>query len=252
MRLKQRSPFDNIYHCCTQKTASQWFRGIFADPVFADYTGLESVPFIDLGLRRASFDRPFPRGSVVTHLYIDYPTYRAIPKPERFRTLFVMRDPRDTVVSWYFSARYSHAVLEPIPEMRLALEGQDLQAGLKYIIDKLEEYGSFAAQRSWLAASADSKVHIFRYEDLAQDNRAFLRRLLEYLQVSLPSRAFGALYDRHNFKRLALGREQGKQDIHSHYRKGIVGDWQNYFDEEVTRHFRSVTGDTLELLGYEP
>ena len=40
------SPFDNVYHCCTQKTASQWFRGIFADPAFADHTGLEEVPFV--------------------------------------------------------------------------------------------------------------------------------------------------------------------------------------------------------------
>jgi hypothetical protein len=141
LHVKQRSPFDNIYHCCTQKTASQWFRGIFADPVFADYTGLESVPFIDLGLRGTSIKTAFPVGSVVTHLYIDYPTYQAIPKPERFRVFFVMRDPRDAVVSWYFSARYSHA-----------------------------------------------------------------------------------LYDRHNFTRLALGRVQGNQDIHSHYRKGIVGE----------------------------
>jgi hypothetical protein len=252
LRIKEHSPFDNIYHCCTQKTASQWFRGIFADPVFADYTGLESVPFIDLGLRGARFDKPFPLGSVATHLYIDYPTYQTIPKPEHFRTLFVMRDPRDAVMSWYFSARYSHALVEPIPEMRLALQGRDLQSGLKYIIDKLEEYGSFEAQRSWLAASANSEVQIFHYEDLARDNRAFLRKLLDYLQVPLPSGAFDALYNRHNFSRLARGREQGKQDIHSHYRKGVAGDWRNYFDEEVTRHFRRVTGGTLERLGYEP
>jgi Sulfotransferase domain len=252
LRIKQRSPFDNIYHCCTQKTASQWFRGIFADPVFTDYTGLESIPFIDLGLRGTRFERPFPLCSVVTHLYIDYPTYQAIPKPGRYRAFFVMRDPRDAVISWYFSARYSHALLAPIPEMRLALQDMDLHAGLKYIIDRLEEYGSFAAQRSWLDASVDVDVQLFRYEDLARDNREFLHRLLDYLEVPLPAGAFEALYNRHNFARLALGREQGTEDINSHYRKGIVGDWRNHFDDEVTRHFRRVTGDTLERLGYEP
>lgn len=34
IEVKNRAPFDNIYHCCTQKTASQWFRALFNDEVF--------------------------------------------------------------------------------------------------------------------------------------------------------------------------------------------------------------------------
>jgi Sulfotransferase domain len=37
---------------------------------------------------------------------------------------------------------------------------------------------------------------------------------------------------------------------HHHYRKGVAGDWQNYFDSSLRRHFREVTGDLLDVLGY--
>jgi hypothetical protein len=250
LRVVEQSPFENIYHCCTQKTASQWFRGIFADPLFADYTGLEEVPYIATGLKTAHFEAPFPPRTVATHLYIDYPTYLSIHKPQSYKTFFVMRDPRDIAVSWYFSALYSHAPLGPLFAIREQLQKLDQHAGMQLAIDQMETLGLFEAQRSWLAARNDPRVAIFRYEDLAADNRAFLKRLFTYLEVHMPDDAFETLWHRHSFARHAEGRSQGEEDKDSHYRKGIAGDWQNYFDEAVLAHFQTVTGDTLKQLGY--
>jgi hypothetical protein len=245
------SPFDNVYHCCTQKTASQWFRGIFADPVFADYTGLEEVPFVSDGLRTARDLPPFPPKTVATHLYVDYPTYLGIAKPARYRSFFVLRDPRDIVTSWYFSALYSHASVGTIPTKRVELSQMDLPAGMKLVIDQVEALGLFEAQRSWLAAAGDPHVAVFRYEELAADNLAFLRKLLAWLEVAIPDPEVAELSRRHSFARHAEGRAQGEENLHSHYRKGIAGDWRNYFDADVTAHFRAVTGDTVRRLGYD-
>ena len=249
-RLAERSPFDNVYHCCTQKTASQWFRGVFADPLFSDYTGLVSVPFIELGLRGTSIKQAFQRGTIATHLYIDYPTYQAIPKPPTHRTFFVMRDPRDAVVSWYFWARYSRA---PVPQARALgheLAARTFEDGMIYLIDRLHEYGSFTTQLSWLGASADPHVRLFRYEDLAADNRTFLRLLLAYLEVHLPEAKFEALYRRNNFQTLSGARAQGTEDVGAHNRKGIAGDWRNHFTGRIVEHFIEVAGDAPARLGY--
>lgn len=252
------SPFDNIYHCCTQKTASQWFRNVFNDPVFIDHTGLDTEPYVALGLRYAHLDGAFPRRSVVVHLYVDYPTYLAVPKPERYRTFFVLRDPRDIVVSWYFHARKPHGRPRnasdwegPMDEMREVLGRLSFQDGMRYMIDQVAEFGTFDAQRSWLAAESDPCVRLFHYRDLAADNRAFLKELLVYLEVPISEPALDTLNSHTSFQRLSGGRKQGEENASEHYRKGIAGDWRNHFDDVVERHFRETTGDLVEVLGYE-
>jgi hypothetical protein len=252
LRVVQRSPYDNIYYCCTQKTASQWFRMVLCDPIVFQYTGLRPFRYRQLGLREAHFDRPLPPGTIGIHLYVDYATYAAIPKPDSYTTFFILRDPRDIVVSWYFSAKYSHKPVDPIPELRRNLEPLDLQDGLKYIIDAWDGFGLFEAQRSWMTRPEGREpVKVFRYEEFAADNRRFLEELLDYLEIQVPSPEFEVLYDRHRFSQLAKGRRQGVEDPQSHFRKGVSGDWENYFDDAVMAHFREVTGDLLETLGYE-
>jgi hypothetical protein len=118
------------------------------------------------------------------------------------------------------------------------------------MIDCLNEFGLFAAQRSWMQSAQEQGVQLFRYEDLANDNFAFLKHLLEYLEVTLSDEELIDLYNRHSFENKAKGRAQGEENINSHYRKGLAGDWKNYFDKTITAHFEQVTGDLVEVLGY--
>jgi hypothetical protein len=252
LQVIERSPYQNIYYCCTQRTGSQWFKKILRDPVFYQYTGLKVSKYGELGLRQAKFDGPFPEGTVATHLYIGYPTYLSIPKPKCYRSFFILRDPRDVSVSWYFAARYSHGALDPIPRLRRDLRKLSLQDGLKYSIDSLEEFGLFWAQRSWMNLNQDrDRIKIFRYEDFSRDNRKFLEDLMAYMGVAMPEDVFAALYQRHAFKQVTGGREAGVEDQHDHDRKGISGDWRNYFDDSLRVYFREVTGDLLDVLGYQ-
>jgi hypothetical protein len=41
-----------------------------------------------------------------------------------------------------------------------------------------------------------------------------------------------------------------RHHAHDHYRKGVAGDWRNYFDPPLRAYFREVTGDLLDALGY--
>jgi Sulfotransferase domain len=251
LEVIQHSPYQNIYYCCTQRTGSQWFKKIMRDPVFYQYTGLKVYNYVELGLKQAKFHRALPEGTVGTHLYIGYPTYLSIPKPARYCTFFILRDPRDIAVSWYFAAKYSHRPLDPIPRLRRDLKNLSQQDGLKYSIDSLEEFGLFWAQRSWMNVDQGGDgIRIFRYEDFAKDNRKFLADLFDYMRVAMPEHELAGLSDRYAFKQISGGREAGVEDQHNHYRKGVAGDWQNYFDPSLRRYFREVTGDLLDVLGY--
>lgn len=253
-RVIRRSPYENIYYCCTQKTASQWLKEVFSDFTVYKYTGLEVFPFtqVVLPLQDARFDGPLPKRTIGTHLYIDYATYQSIPKPDKYKTFFILRDPRDIVVSWYFSIRYSHSLIDGILEYRNELEKLGVNEGLKYSIDKLDDVGLFSLQRSWINISEDcEKVNIFRHEDLASDNPPFLKHLFDYLNIIMPDKEFIALCDRHRFQRYSGDRKQGAEDPKSHYRKGVSADWRNYFDSSTMTYFRQVTRDLLEVLEYQ-
>lgn len=252
LQVIKHSPYNNIYHCCIQKTASQWFRAVFDDPTIYQYTGLVTRPYVQLGLRNAPSVPALPPKTIGTHLYISYQTYLEIPKPSNYKTFFVLRDPRDAVVSWYFSAKYSHVLTSVIPELRRDLAQLDSSNGLKYIINRLVEFGYFEAQKSWINVTQEQEnIAIFRYEDLVSSNNSFLRKLLNYLQIEIPKAEFIALCDRHKFETMTKGRAQGEENINSHYRKGIAGDWKNHFDSSTLDYFYQVTEDLVEVLGYQ-
>jgi len=59
------------------------------------------------------------------------------------------------------------------------------------------------------------------------------------------------LVERNAFSKLSGGRAQGQENVHNHYRKGVSGDWQDHLTQAHLDHFYELTGDTLEILGYE-
>lgn len=243
---------DNIYYCCSQKTGSQWLKQIFIDPAFYQATGLRVLPYVALGMKYAPVDQAVPLHTVLTHLYASYDTYVSIPKPGRFKTFYIVRDPRDAVVSWYFSARFSHNLIDPIPWLRERLNAADYEDGMIFLIDTLAEWQFFDCQRSWLAGGrSDPSVRIFRYENLAKDETAFLGDLFGYLDVRMSNQEFASLCERHAFAKYSRGRDKGVEDRNSHYRRGSSGDWQEKFTDRIRNHFYETTGDLTSILGYQ-
>lgn len=254
LTVRRTLPYDNIYFCCSQKTGSQWFRQVLSHRYFYKYSGLLVMRFglIADEVAAGSFDwGTLPPRTMCLPLYIDYSTYESIPKPPSYRTFFILRDPRDIVVSWYFSTKYSHPPSGRIPQLRLQLEALSFADGLRFSIDTLLEVGLFDIQRSWKCRiDQDPNARLFLYEDFADDNVAFAGRLFEYLGLSLPPRDFQKIMDDCSFTKLASGRKPGDEDQASHYRKGQAGDWKVYFDDAVSKHFLDRTRDLLEVLGY--
>jgi hypothetical protein len=247
--IADRSPFDNIYHCCVQRTASQWFRLIFNDPSFYRHTGLYVVPYIEAGLNDASITEAFPPRTMAVHLYINHGTYDAIPKPASHRGFFVTRDPRDILVSFYFAARHSHRPIAVIPTLRRQLTNVGEEEGLAITLDALTEMGLFEAQRSWGAPQDTGGLAVFRYEDLAADHRVFLRRLFDHLQVPMPDDELEELCHRKSFEAVT-GRPQGTEDVNSHLRKGIAGDWREHMTPALLSRLDEATGGLPAELGY--
>lgn len=259
-QVMSRSSADNVYHCCVHKTASQWLLRIFSEPDTYRFCGLQAYRYFrelpggvdERKIKDRTFDKPFPERTIVTPLYIGLDNFRAIPKPNSWRGFFVVRDPRDILVSWYFSWKHSHPVMGDIGKQREQLASMNEAEGLCYGIDELEGNGLFAALRSWKGVlPGDPNLTVVRYEDLIdRDQFEEFRKLFAHCAIALPDDVLRRILQKNSFAAIAKGRERGKEDVTSHLRKGVHGDWKNHFTPQVEEKFRDVTGDLVETLGY--
>jgi hypothetical protein len=258
--VRARSSAENIFHCCVHKTASQWVRKLLQDRRTYKYSGLEVYNYeqqlpdkVDpRPLTERTFNEPFPAGKIVTPIYIDQPGLKGIPKPKNFRAFFIMRDPRDIVVSRYFSFKVSHPVMGDISKLREDLNTMGEEEGFAYVIDQLAKRRLFDALRSWARiAPADSELAVFRYEDLTDTQQfAHWQRLYAHCDIRMPDSVLRELLKQNSFTALTKGRDRGAEDVKAHLRKGIHGDWKNHFTPAVEKRFREVTDALVEELGY--
>lgn len=253
-----RSSATNVYHCSVYRTGSQWIRKIFSDRRMVRYSGLLYQMYFqrifstpeqpDLTISQGfPFTKPF-RQRMAVGLYASYPEYLRVPKSRRYKTFFITRDPRDIVVSHYFmSRRDAERSRNQLHYQKIA----GLDEGLSWMIDQLNEMGLFGAQRSWACAANDPNVLCLRFEDLIGDRQLeWFRQLLTHCDIPMPEAVLQDLLADYNFQALSGGRKPGEQDPTSHYRKGVSGDWMNYFTRAHIAKFQAVTGDLVPTIGY--
>jgi sulfotransferase family protein len=172
------------------------------------------------------------------------------------RGVHLFRDPRDMVVSGYFSHRNSHPInvdgvqWTELIRHRINLRRLDKDAGM---MAEVEFSGYFLDHLLTWDYDAPNVLPV-RMEELVGDPATQWRRILEHWQLleRLPDGYLDDLLATHSFERMAGGaRKIGEEDQTSHYRKGVAGDWRNHLSEDHLTLFRKHYGDLVERLGYE-
>lgn len=249
--------YDVLFHCCVQKTASRWVMKLLSDGVVYQRTGLlhfdypaqySRVP--DLGGRKI-----FPecrKGALVSPLYFSYSEFSEVPKPSAWMAFFVLRHPLDVWVSFYFSTLHSHRSNPVIDTRRAILQECDKNTGLHKSFDFLVEDGIFDSMLEWVsAAPSHENILITRFEELTgPDQFEKIRELFSFLEIQMPDAALKTLLSKCSFENLSRGRSVGDQDISSHYRRGVSGDWRNHLKDEHVKKLDSQFPALLERLGY--
>lgn len=101
----------------------------------------------------------------------------------------------------------------------------------------------------WLSQAR--RTVILRYERLLENPvDEFGHSLSAYVGRPFPEGEVIAGVSRYSFERQA-GRRRGTEDRGSFFRKGIQGDWRNYFTKEAAEVFAHFAGRALVELGYE-
>lgn len=230
-----------LFHITHWKSGSQWIRGVLNGALGAE----NMVEPMESGQQLTT---QISVGKVYPCCYIIKQEYDLLEMPKDHRRVVIIRDLRDTLVSWYFSTRNTHGIIKgPMEKKRWFLQRADEEQGLLYMMD-VSLYAAASIQRTWLEAGEP----VMRLEDFMADPvAAFGRMFRQHWRLDAPQEKLERLARKHSFAQYSGGREPGQEDRASFYRKGTHGDWKNHFTPKVLERFKARYNDLLIMGGYE-
>ena len=166
--------------------------------------------------------------------------------------LFLVRDPRDVVVSWYFqSSNRSTTSYTDMKTESLADYLHNNRGGLKTII---EFYNIWASERN-----SPKSFKLMKYEDLRQDPRKMLREYFEFAGCSalISDEAIDKSVEYNAFQKMKQREESGKynhpammkgngESNSSKTRRGKVGGYVDYLDDEAIAFMNRYIDENLD------
>jgi hypothetical protein len=167
----------------------------------------------------------------------------ALPTPDYKRVVYLLRDGRDAMVSYY----HHLAALEKKPVDFL----ETVQTGKGLFPCKWHEHAE-----AWQANPFKAKMIVIKYEELkantARELQRFcdfagLKRSPEFLQMIAEGTAFEKMRDKEI--RVGLAEPEWPKDK-TFRRRGAVGSYKDEMPPEVLKAFLKDSGDTLRRCGY--
>ncbi|MBN1264745.1 MAG: sulfotransferase domain-containing protein [Anaerolineales bacterium] len=191
--------------------------------------------------------RSLSPGDIRTGYFYATPDLREILSGPRIAHYFIVRDPRDALVSSIFFAldvnpdQFHHDFLMNLP---------DMEERLSFAIHGNAE-GEFAMSNvgeryaRWMGWLDNPDICLIRFEELVSDRETQSGIMLDYLE----NRGFTAKLSRNQM--IDILKRQMAPEKSNTFRKGTSGEWRKYFSERNIEEFKKCTGDLLVKMGYE-
>ncbi|SLN49420.1 sulfotransferase domain-containing protein [Ruegeria meonggei] len=168
------------------------------------------------------------------------------PGREKFRNIFFLRDPRDVLVSMFYSFGYTHP--EPLhheerirflkTREEIVAQGIDayvLKETEGQLLPRLLEYNR-------LLQSSETSL-VLKYDEFATQTELFLKRVTDYLQIDLSAESVERL------AQMASPLRQGDAVL-EHKRSGKSGQWKDELKPETAKIMNAKFKPALDLWGF--
>lgn len=245
--LKHRKKYSQyiIFICGLPKSGTTWL-----DQMLAELPGFNSIMLPGMhywGMRSGgSHDYELSLDEILTFdktlSIIKTHSHGSLKNTDLLRRLgiryvIMYRDIRDVAVS------YVHFVRERPwhPEYKLYID-KSIQDGILFFAQNMSSVFSEWI-KSWYEYKDSGASIIIQYEQMLKDPKSVFIKLLNHYDIKLPDGEIDNIFDRYQQSRL--------RQRSTHFRKGIIGDWENYFSPEIKNAFKENIGDFLVEFGYE-
>lgn len=167
---------------------------------------------------------------------------------ERYKIVFMVRDPRDILVSTYFSMAYSH------PEPSIDSNKRNAFLALKKNVQNTDINDWVLEWAPTLKINIEKYVKellprfpdlpIFKFEDMAHDFEVWLKQLTDHIECSLSEKSRQNLI-LHNLQKIPR-----KEQVSQHVRKGRHGDYEEKLNRQTIEALNLQFSEEMKLFGY--
>lgn len=229
------------------KSGNTWTRFLIGNLIYkdgVDFSNIEErVPDIYVNSDAVMGKLPSPR-ILKSHEYFD-PRYKKV--------IYIVRDPRDVVVSYWHFAKKQKKISERVT----------LDSFVDYFIQgSLDGYGTWGEHvGSWLGSRGGSEnMLLLKYEDMLIDTEEELRKVARFVGLCPDAERIYKAREMSSFENMKVMEKQqsqlwksirkSRQDI-PFVRSGKSGSWNGILSERALVSVNNAWGATMEKLGYK-
>ena len=166
----------------------------------------------------------------------------AIPDYDAYKRFLVVRDPRDILTSFYFSARFSH---------RKPGQGADEERAENTDMPPIEEYVLKQGRKMlprWQTYAdmirRDPDLRLFKYEFIIDNFEEWMNQVVDHTGLPAKPAMVKALADAHVA-------DVQEEEVTKHRRQIRPGDHKRKLEQSTIDELNALYGDIIELFGYE-
>jgi len=256
-KSKTNSDKPSIIHFSTNKAATQHIKKVLRkiavenqmSPVsFHDYAFYSKMPFLD----HLTFDEMLEYKHIFKKKGYLYSVFGGmienIDNINEYKIVLSMRDPRDVLVSSYFSKAFSHT--EPLQissKHDKFMKKRDWAKNIdinQYVLKEAETLHSILNKYMSDLCKNDN-VGIIKYEDMILDYGKWLRNLVDIAGMKMSNSLEEELINENIKKR------PNNENKFSQNRKGIAGDYKNKLDKATIEKLNTMFNPILSFFDYE-
>ncbi|XP_020530842.1 cytosolic sulfotransferase 5 [Amborella trichopoda] len=194
---------------------------------------------------------PLPR------LFSTHIPYSTLPEPLKdsgSRIIYISRNPRDAFVSlWHFSQKIQRGNSDPLTFEEAFEQFCEGKTAFGPFLEHVLEYWKASQERT-------QNILFLTYEEMKADTKGGVKRMAQFLGRSIETEEeVEEIVDMCSFERLSnLEVNTSKEKspwaffpYNSFFRKGVVGDWVNYFTPAMTERLDRIIQAKIQGSGLQ-
>ncbi|NXS66031.1 ST3A1 sulfotransferase, partial [Pandion haliaetus] len=207
---------------------------------------MDRIPWLEYRAKNKDYaDLPLPR-VFATHL-----PYYLVPRDLRNKRgciIYVTRNPKDVMVSYYHFSKYI-STLEEVPDFNVFME--------RFLAGKVLGSSWVDHVAGWYSHAEDFNILFLTYEEMKKDLRSAVLKICNFLGKKLSEEEVDSVVRQAAFENMRkdpranyenLPDDIAMKDKGSFLRKGTVGDWKNIMTVAQSERFDKVLKEKMKTL----